>query len=59
MESLQEKPQSVEEKPVAPVGPQRSPVVQRKLDEANEAIAKLSQESLDLLFPKNKNKQKE
>ena len=56
MENLQEKPRSVVPKPVNPVLPQRSPAVQRKLDEANEDLAKLSQESLDLLFPGKKNK---
>ncbi|GAB3639903.1 hypothetical protein [Spirosoma arcticum] len=56
MESLKENPQIVEGKPVASARSQRSPVVQKKLDQANEDLAKLSQESLDLLFSRNKEK---
>ena len=56
MESRQEKSRLSEEKPVASFRYQRSPVVQKKLDEANKALAELSEESLDLLFSRNKEK---
>ena len=57
MESLKEKPQLVESKSVASVRYQRSPVVQKKLDEANADLAKLSKESLDLLFSNNRKRE--
>lgn len=57
MESLQEKPQPIEVKPVTPVRSQRSPIVQKKVDEANEDLAKLSQESLNILLSRGKRKE--
>jgi hypothetical protein len=57
MESTQEKPQRLETKSVSPTYTQRSPVVQKKLDETNVALAKLSQEDLDLLFSRGKRKE--
>ena len=46
----------MEDKPVVSVRPQRSQAVQKKLDEANEALAELSEELLDLLFSRSKEK---
>ena len=56
MESLKENPRLVEGKPVASIRSQRSAVVQKKLDQANEDLAKLSEESLDLLFSRDRRK---
>ncbi len=57
MENLKAKPRFSETKPVATAASKRSPVVQRKLDEANEDLAKLSEESLEKLLSMTKKKE--
>ncbi|GAB2569376.1 hypothetical protein GCM10027190_19230 [Spirosoma areae] len=56
VESLDQKPQRPEPKPVPSTRPQRTPSVQRKLDKANDDLAELTPEALELLLSGRKQK---